>query len=198
MRYCNWLSKRHGIDSSQWCYPEPTGTIGTTVTIPDVAVERQGFRLPTEAEWEYFCRAGSEAARYFGQSPDLLPQYAWTWLSLDYHPKPPGLLLPNEFGIFDAIGNVFEWCHDGPAHGDPDHKPKPEYPQGTTKERPAGDPGRSQVVVVGETWRISRGGSFRHPSGPARSAHRDWAPATQRLAWIGFRVVRTLPPKSPR
>ncbi len=193
LRYCNWLSKQAGIDPSQWCYPETTGP---RVMIPEVAVERRGFRLPTEAEWEYFCRAGSETARYYGQSPDLLPQYAWTWLNLNYHPKPPGLLLPNEFGIFDALGNVFEWCQDGPARVYPE--PKPEYPKGTTKAHPAGDPGRGQVVIVDETWRISRGGSFQKPPGPARSAHRDWAGATQQLAWIGFRVVRTIPAQSPQ
>ena len=79
------------------------------------AVEKEGFRLPTEAEWEYFCRAGTETAWSFGESQALLSRYAWTWLNSDNRVHPVGLLLPNELGMFDVLGNVWEWCHDGPA-----------------------------------------------------------------------------------
>jgi formylglycine-generating enzyme required for sulfatase activity len=194
VRYCNWLSEKANIDRRQWCYPE---TAGTHLVIPEDAANRYGFRLPTEAEWEYFCRAGTETARYYGQSEELLPRYAWTWLNSRNRVKPPGLLLPNEFGIFDAMGNLWEWCHDGPSRASPDAWPA--YPEGT-KEQPASDRIQRQTVCLdvekGDTWRILRGGAFNAAPERSRSAHRDWASAVRGLpASAGFRVVRTLPPE---
>ena len=77
-------------------------------------MKRTGFRMPTEAEWEYFCRAGTQTARPFGESTDLLSRYAWTWLNSGNQIHPVGQLLPNEFGLFDVLGNAWEWCQDGP------------------------------------------------------------------------------------
>ena len=71
-----------------------------------------GYRLPTEAEWEYACRAGAETSRYFGNSWGLLRQYARLTTWEDASPSPCGSLLPNDFGLFDMLGNVTEWCHD--------------------------------------------------------------------------------------
>ena len=171
--YCNKLSEKAGLDKSQWCYPENPGP---GMVISEEAVDKPGFRLPTEAEWEYFCRAGTETAWSFGQSPELLPRYAWTWLTSGNRIKPPGLLLPNEFGIFDALGNAWEWCQDGSPGPRPDKQPV--YPWGT-KEQPAGDPGRREVLAADvdgiDTWRMVRGGAFNIPVDRTRSAKRDWA-----------------------
>ena len=75
--------------------------------------KRSGYRLPTEAEWEYVCRAGAVTSRYYGGSRRLLPRYAWY---LQNSPKtqasPCGRLKPNELGLFDLLGNVYEWCQD--------------------------------------------------------------------------------------
>ncbi|MGP0068634.1 MAG: protein kinase domain-containing protein [Isosphaeraceae bacterium] len=199
LRYCNRLSEEAGLAPSQWCYPEHPGP---GMVISEDAVDKPGFRLPTEAEWEYICRAGTETAWPFGQSPALLPRYAWTWLNPQDRAQPPGRLLPNDLGIFDAVGNVWEWCQEGSEISSslPDI-PKPAYPTGT-KEHPAGDPSRREVLakdVVGiDSWRIVRGGAFDVAPKRSRSANRDWIGPLDRRENIGFRVVRTIPPEKAR
>ncbi len=74
--------------------------------------EQGGYRLPTEAEWEYACRAGTVTSRYYGHSPDLLGLYEWYIGSSEYRSQPCGRLLPNDLGLFDMLGNVSEGCHD--------------------------------------------------------------------------------------
>lgn len=196
VRYCNRLSREAGIRESQWCYPEPDVN---GLVVPADAVDKEGFRLPTEAEWEYICRAGTETARYFGESMSLLPRHAWTWMNSDERVHPVGQLLPNEFGLFDVLGNVWEWCQDGPAGCYPD-TPIPPYPRGT-REHPDPDAGHREVVLYNagkaETWRILRGGASTRSPTLARSAHRDWLGSLERWPTVGFRVVRTLasPPR---
>jgi formylglycine-generating enzyme required for sulfatase activity len=193
--YCNWLSEQAGIDKSQWCYPEK---VEPGMVIPEENVERPGFRLPTEAEWEYFCRAGTETARPYGESPDLLAHYAWTWLNSGNRAMPPGQLLPNEFGLFDVLGNVWEWCQDGPrGHYRFPGTGFPPYPSGT-KENPSPDPVVTETVDAidraHETWRILRGGAYSYAPDRARSAYRDWEPSSDTREYLGLRVVRTAPP----
>jgi formylglycine-generating enzyme required for sulfatase activity len=196
--YCNWLSAQAGIDRSQWCYPENTGP---GMTISAEAVNRTGFRLPTEAEWEYFCRALTETSRPYGDSTELLSHYAWTWLNSGNRVQRPGLLLPNEFGLFDILGNAWEWCQDGPVgHYGSSASDFPKYPRGT-KEHPSADPVRTETVDAKdrahETWRILRGGAYSYAPDRARSAFRDWQPSPDDREYLGLRVVRTIPMKSP-
>jgi formylglycine-generating enzyme required for sulfatase activity len=192
-RYCNWLSEKDGIPRSEWCYPD---TVKPGMVISAEAVKRQGYRLPTEAEWEYLCRAGTQTSRPYGDSQDLLSHYAWTWLNSQNRAHKTGELLPNEFGIFDVLGNVWEWCHDGPAGGFPE-VPMPPYPQGTETD-PAPDPARTEPIYADPhgtaTWRILRGGAFPYAPERARSAYRDWHPPQEAREFVGFRVVRTLLP----
>jgi hypothetical protein len=195
--YCNWLSEQAGIAKSEWCYPENPGP---GMTISEDSVKRTGFRLPTEAEWEYFCRAGTETSRPFGESPEFLSRFAWTWLNSVTQIHPPGQLLPNEFGLFDILGNAWEWCQDGPpGHYQRGETDFPSYPPGT-KENPAPDAVRTEAVDAidraNETWRILRGGAFSYSPDHARSAYRDWQPSGDTREYLGIRVVRTLPPSN--
>jgi formylglycine-generating enzyme required for sulfatase activity len=188
VRYCNWLSAQAGIEPDQCCYPVE---IGPGMVMSEDSVERCGFRLPTEAEWEYICRAQTETARPFGESQELFSRYAWTWLNSEDRAHPVGLLLPNELGLFDILGNVWEWCQDGPANEDP--AGIAPYPPGSNGQ-PARDRVRSTVIVPGTSRRILRGGAFDYSPLQARSAHRYTVTVDHVEGTMGFRVVRTLPP----
>ena len=78
-----------------------------------IALRRTGYRLPTEAEWEFACRAGSITSRYYGQNLDLDNHYAWTVQnSLGRGTTSVGSFKPNDLGLFDMLGNTLEWCHN--------------------------------------------------------------------------------------
>jgi formylglycine-generating enzyme required for sulfatase activity len=154
------------------------------------AIERHGYRLPTEAEFEYFCRAGTATSRPFGESEELLSKYAWSWLNSRDKIHPAETLLPNTAGLFDVLGNVFEWCHDG-LRSKGEYRPAP-YPQGTI-EQPANDLDHPRETIEKGTHRYLRGGSYPYSPGFARSAARYAVSTTLGDPYIGFRVVRTLP-----
>ena len=111
--YCNWLSKQEGIPESEWCYlPNQQGKYAEGMQLAPNYLERKGYRLPTEAEWEYCCRAGAATARCYGRSEELLPKYAWSLRNAKEHAWPVGSLKPNDFGLFDMHGNAWSWCSD--------------------------------------------------------------------------------------
>ena len=195
--YCNWLSEQAKIPKVEWCYPENPRP---GMTISEDSVKRTGYRLPTEAEWEYFCRAGTSTSRFFGESTLFLSRYAWTWSNSENQLHPPGERLPNTLGLFDVFGNAWEWCQDGPpGHYVRETTDFPPYPIGT-KENPAPDRVLTETVDsidrAQETWRILRGGAFSYAPDRARSAYRDWAPSGETREYLGLRVVRTLPPRN--
>ncbi len=108
--YCNWLSRQEGLPE---CYePNPDGEYATGMKIKHDALRLGGYRLPTEAEWEYACRAGAGTSRFYGASPELLGRYAWYNANSQERAWPCGSLQPNEFGLFDMLGNVYEWCQE--------------------------------------------------------------------------------------
>jgi formylglycine-generating enzyme required for sulfatase activity len=76
------------------------------MTMPDNYLSRMGYRLPTEAEWEYACRAGAATGYAYGASADILGNYAWYLLNAKGHPWPVGRLRPNDLGLYDMHGNV--------------------------------------------------------------------------------------------
>jgi formylglycine-generating enzyme required for sulfatase activity len=111
--YCNWLNKQEGIPEAQWCYaPNEKGEYAAGMRVVAGYLGKTGYRLPTEAEREYACRAGSETPWCFGAAQDLVGKYAWFSGNSVGQSHPVGMLRPNELGLYDVHGNVLEWCQD--------------------------------------------------------------------------------------
>jgi formylglycine-generating enzyme required for sulfatase activity len=111
--YCNWLSKRDNIPEDQWCYvPNARGEYAEGMQAAPDLLLRSGYRLPTAAEGEYACRAGSVTRWSIGEAEDLLSKYAWCFSNASSRSHPVGTLRPNDLGLFDVHGNVWEWCQD--------------------------------------------------------------------------------------
>lgn len=103
VQFCNWLSHNEGRKA---CYQ---------INGPDQVAfdpESNGYRLPTDAEWEYACRAGTTTAFHFGSDGDIVSDYGWWAVNSNLRVMPVGLKLPNDWGLFDMLGNVDEWCWD--------------------------------------------------------------------------------------
>jgi formylglycine-generating enzyme required for sulfatase activity len=138
--------------------------------------EREGggdYRLPTEAQWEYAARAGTETSLYH---PDV-NAIAWYRANSNDQPQPVGQKLPNAWGVYDMLGNMWEWCHDGERTYTADAVVDPRGPT---------DAGAHRVV---------RGCSWFHPARLVRAAHRDWVVPGNRLDVLGFRCASSGPSK---
>jgi formylglycine-generating enzyme required for sulfatase activity len=126
--------------------------------------------LPTEAQWEYACRAGTLTAYYFGDDPEELTAYGWFFENSKRRPKPVKQLQPNGWGLYDMQGNVWEWCSDW--YGD--------Y-QELTQTDPTGPADGS--------LRVFRGGSWKSPAHCLRSACRLWGGPGLKDDYLGFRIA---------
>jgi hypothetical protein len=172
--YCNWLSGQEGILEEQWCYlPNSDGKFAAGMAIAPDLYRRSGYRLPSEREWEYACRAGSEKAYCFGDSEAMLENYACYQKNSDGKMFSVGRLKPNDFGLFDMHGNVFEWCQDVYRS------------EGITEEKV------EDLTVTDNESRVLRGGSFLYNAVYLRSAYRILDLPDVRDDDIGFRVART-------
>jgi formylglycine-generating enzyme required for sulfatase activity len=175
--YCNWMSKKEKLPQ---CYqPGPGGKFTVGMQVDAKAVAAGGYRLPTEAEWEYACRAGSVTDRYYGHANDLLRSYAWSLNAPEFRAYPCGRLLPNEAGLFDMLGNAGELCHD-------------------VRVRRTADPQIVDDAILDEKnvsneHRSLRGGSFAQSSNALFSSYRPWCAPSDQLGDIGFRLARTIP-----
>jgi serine/threonine protein kinase len=112
--YCNWFSRQEGIPEAQWVY-QPGGKGG--MKIKENASKLVGYRLPTDAEWESACRAGSTGSYSFGEPVGLLKHYGWYAANSSGHSYPVQSLLPNELGLFDMHGNSWEWTQNATLRG---------------------------------------------------------------------------------
>ncbi|MBM4074346.1 MAG: hypothetical protein FJ267_01720, partial [Planctomycetes bacterium] len=104
-QYCNWLSEQEGLPKEEWCFTEK-GKVFYPVTD---YLRRTGYRLPTEAEWEYVCRCESTTSFFWGNDPGMHDRYSWTLANTEGYTRPVGSKCPNRFGVFDILGNISEW-----------------------------------------------------------------------------------------
>jgi serine/threonine protein kinase/formylglycine-generating enzyme required for sulfatase activity len=182
--YCNWLSEREGIPPAQWCYrPNEERRYAAGMTMRPNYLTLTGYRLPTEAEWEYACRAGTVTSYYHGATEELLGKYAWyTKNSQNKEMLPGGRWKPNDLGLFDMLGNALEWCQD----------PIFYYAAGRLG-RAREDEGRKEDIkgIKDDQNRVLRGGAFTDPAVHVRSAPRYWIAPAIRTNVAGFRPART-------
>jgi formylglycine-generating enzyme required for sulfatase activity len=180
--YCNWLSKQEGLPDAQWCY-EPNTESKDIARMKPAAdyLRRIGYRLPSEAEWEYACRAVALTSRYYGETEELLSKYAWyTKNSLDRWMLPVGSLQPNDLGLFDMLGNAQEWCQDQAFYYALGALGKPSEDQEQKRD------------TTDRPNRVLRGNSFTSAAVFVRSANRSWIDPGNRGYNIGFRAAKTL------
>jgi len=176
--FCNKLSIIEGLTPAYSINgstnPDEWGTVPTssnaTWNSVTVVSGSTGYRLPTEVQWEYACRAGSTTDWYFGDTQSELVNYAWYGANSGNRTHQVGLKLPNAFGLYDMHGNVWEWCWDWwgslPTSNQTDY-----------------------TGPVSESGRVIRGGSWNRSAGHTRSSYRDFNPYSGYYS-AGFRVVR--------
>lgn len=133
------------------------------------------YRLPTEAEWEYACRAGTSSEFCFGDDESLLGDYAWFGETRNTTTHPVGQKEPNLWGIYDMHGNAYEWCQDY-------YTP---YEAGPVTDPQGGETGPGRVI---------RGGGMSNVADYCRSSERSYVRADTSRHSYGFRVVREVAP----
>jgi formylglycine-generating enzyme required for sulfatase activity len=166
VRYCNARSEAEGL--------EPAYDLRTWTC----RFEANGYRLPTEAEWEYAARAGTDTAFAFGDSADAAPQYAWFEANARGKPKPVGVRKANAWGLHDMHGNVWEWCNDFY---------KVDYYAESPGEDPKGPDAGEKKVLRGGCWNSSADAcrsAYRYNENPA------YTDACFGYDIYGFRCVR--------
>ncbi|MBN2664784.1 MAG: formylglycine-generating enzyme family protein [Bacteroidales bacterium] len=164
--YCNWLSEKSGYEK---CY-----TISSDGAI-SCDYSKTGYRLPTEAEWEYAARGGTKSATYRFSGSDNFNEVAWvddnTLLS---GPKPVGTKKANDIGVYDMSGNVWEWCNDFYS---------PFYYSNSSSDNPVNEHPTG--------YRVIRGGSWHYQVELATVSTRDGPKPGFTNYNYGFRVVRS-------
>ncbi|MDW3646233.1 MAG: SUMF1/EgtB/PvdO family nonheme iron enzyme [Bacteroidia bacterium] len=165
IRYCNWFSKKEGLES---VYIMGEGYGGTNF-------QANGYRLPTEAEWEYAASEGKLGKKQLYSGSKLMAEVGWYDINSGNTTKEVAQLKPNKLGIYDMSGNVREWCHDW-------------YKVDYYKESSLINPKGSDLY----NSRIMRGGSWMDKESDCRLTNRDYMDPKVGTIVAGFRILRRL------
>jgi len=166
--YCNWLSSRYGYDKA---YKIKNDSTGVAITVDFGA---NGFRLPTEAEWEYAARGGSKSEGFAYCGSNNPKDVAWYSANSDGKPQEVGTLSPNELGIYDMSGNAWEWCWD-------------IYDKNYYSESPESNPDGAEKGAN----RVYRGGNFSSKLDFTRITRRFYLSQTLESGMVGIRLIRS-------
>ncbi|MCY2941649.1 MAG: bifunctional serine/threonine-protein kinase/formylglycine-generating enzyme family protein [Planctomycetota bacterium] len=181
-RFCNLLTEKE-FGASECVYlPNDQGLYEEGMRIVDEPLKKKGYRMPTEAEFEFFYRAGSLAMFNHGSDIRLTDRYSVYFANSKDQVWPVGSLRPNEFGLFDTGGNVFEWCLESyDAYPDLNGADEDVFFRSQNKK------------IMTNISRVMRGGCFYNQIGSLRSADRNGAKPDDRSNSRGLRLVRSLP-----
>jgi hypothetical protein len=175
MEFCRWLTSEYRGEDERWqCYRDPEQLEKDGNGNPRVGrllVDRGGFRLPTEAEWDVAARAGQRTAWTFGSDVGLLGDYGWLLENSGKRPQAAAAKPPGPGGLHDVQGNLFEWVHDW--YGDIEGNSVVVDPQGS---------------AIGQ-YRVLRGGSWDNDAADCRVANRSSGDPAYRDASCGFRLA---------
>jgi len=179
--YCNWLNEQEGIPKEQWCYlPNEAGKFEAGMKMAPDFLGRTGYRLPTEAEWEYACSAGAETKFAFGEAATLVGEYGWVYGKSEGKSHPVGRLRPNDLGLFDMYGNAWEWTQ-GVFQA-------PVKPLGG-KARPDTE---DNSAITPTKARMLRGGGFQTTASGGSNTRTCIDPTIRVIDCVGFRPARTI------
>ena len=180
--YCNQLSKSRGYDTVYSYTDRCAATEECPYVLENFAIhyDRFGYRLPTEAEWEYACRAGSNTTYFWGNDTGDIDKYAWYFRNGEDRSHPVGRKAPNAFGLYDITGNVAEWVNDWL-----------EFYADSSYTDPVGPVHLTQEQFEDRYERPLRGGTYRLNAQMARSSARkgQYELFGSPTVDIGFRVA---------